>query len=487
MIGKTISHYKILEKLGEGGMGVVYKAKDTKLDRFVALKFLPLHLTKSQNERDRFIQEAKAASAINHPNVCVIHDIQEQDDPQFIIMEYVDGETLSDKIKAGNINKKVAIDYAIQIADALKAAHEKGIIHRDIKSENIMITSTGQVKVMDFGLAKLKGSLKLTKTSSTVGTLAYMSPEQIQGGEIDARSDIFSFGVVLYEMLSGRLPFQGEYDSAMMYSILNNDPELIIGMPNELAKVVIKILVKDPRERYYPIDKLITDLRTHKKEIETEALKQKISDEEKLSSIAVLPFINMSADKEQDYFCDGMTEEIINALSHIENLRVIARTSSFAFKDKQEDVREIGKKLDVEHLLEGSVRKAGNRLRITAQLVKVSDGSHLWSERYDRELKDVFDIQDEITLAIVDNLKVKLLRKEKATIFKRYTKDSEAYNMYIKGSYYWQLFTTAGYEKANECFQQAIEKDPNYALVYEMLCRVCLSRAFYENLPPHEA
>jgi len=265
MIGKIISHYKILEKLGEGGMGVVYKAQDTKLDRYVALKFLPPHLTKSQTEKERFIQEAKAASAINHPNVCIIYDFLEHDDQQFIIMEYVDGETLSDKIISGKSDKKEAIGYAIQIADALKTAHEKGIIHRDIKSENIMIASTGQVKVMDFGLAKLKGSLKLTKTSSTVGTLAYMSPEQIQGQEIDARSDIFSFGVVLYEMLSGHLPFQGEYDSAMMYSILNNEPEPIQkyypDSPSEIEQIIKKCLEKKIEDRYQSSEHIQTDLK----------------------------------------------------------------------------------------------------------------------------------------------------------------------------------------------------------------------------------
>jgi len=285
MIGKVISHYKILEKLGQGGMGVVYKAHDTKLDRFVALKFLPPHLTKSHTEKERFIQEAKAASAINHPNVCVIYDLQEHDDQQFIMMEYVDGETLSDKIKSDKIDKKEAIDYAIQIADALKAAHEKGIIHRDIKSENIMITSTGQAKVMDFGLAKLKGSLKLTKISSTVGTLAYMSPEQIQGGEIDARSDIFSFGVVLYEMLSGHLPFQGEYDSAMMYSILNNAPEPIQkyypDSPSEMIHILDRSLEKESGERYQSINDILIELKRLKRD----------SDKVSRKSLAELPIV----------------------------------------------------------------------------------------------------------------------------------------------------------------------------------------------------
>ncbi|MCJ7813072.1 protein kinase, partial [bacterium] len=271
MMGKTISHYKILEKLGEGGMGVVYKAQDTKLDRLVALKFLPIHLTASETDKARFLQEAKAASAsaINHPNVCVIHDIQEHDEQQFIVMEYVDGKTLRERIKEG-LKIKESIEYAIQIAEALEAAHEQSIIHRDIKSENIMINTKNQIKVMDFGLAKLKGALKLTKTSSTVGTLAYSSPEQIQGQEVDARSDIFSFGVVLYEMITGHLPFRGEYESAMVYSIVNEEPEPIQKhlpeISSEMIHILLRALEKNPEERYQSIHDILIDLRRVKKE-----------------------------------------------------------------------------------------------------------------------------------------------------------------------------------------------------------------------------
>ena len=270
MTGKTISHYKILSKLGEGGMGIVYKAEDTKLDRIVALKFLPCHLTANDTDKARFIQEAKAAAALNHPNVCVIHDIQEHDSQQFIVMEYVEGQTLRDRIKDERLKIKETIDYAIQTAEALRAAHAKDIIHRDIKSENIMVTSTGQIKVMDFGLAKLRGSVKLTKTSTTAGTLAYSSPEQIQGQKVDIRSDIFSFGVVLYEMLTGQLPFKGEYESAVIYSILDEEPEpvshLRSGVSDDLERIIHKALIKNPDDRYQHTDEMLVDLRSCKKE-----------------------------------------------------------------------------------------------------------------------------------------------------------------------------------------------------------------------------
>jgi len=392
MVGKTISHYKIIEKLGEGGMGVVYKAEDMKLDRFVALKFLPEHLVDDETALKRLLKEAKSASAINHNNVCTIYAIEEYEDTHFIVMEYVDGETLRKKAKGNPILVDDAIDYSVQICNGLKAAHDKDIIHRDIKSENIMINKDNVIKVMDFGLAKLKDEAGLTKTG-TAGTIAYMAPEQLQGFEIDTRTDIWSFGVVMYEMLIGQLPFKGEYESAMMYSIVNTEPEPMSDMPEDLEQIVFKSLAKNLDERYHNIEDVLSYLNKVKKELELKVSKEKTAQEKPKPSIAVLSFRNMSADPEQEYFCEGMAEEIINALTHIENLKVIARTSAFAFKDKHEDVREIGKKLDVENLLEGSVRKAGNRLRITAQLIKVSDGSHLWSDAYNREMEDVFAIQ----------------------------------------------------------------------------------------------
>ncbi len=490
MIGQTISHYKILEKLGEGGMGVVYKAEDTKLKRIVALKFLPRGLDAHEPERVRFLQEAQAASALNHPNVCTIYDIKEEADQHFIVMEYVDGVTLRQKI-VGVIHEspllvKTVVSYAIQIGEALQEAHSHGIVHRDVKPENIMVNTKNQIKVMDFGLAKLKGSLKLTRTSSTVGTLAYMAPEQIQGGEVDARGDIFSFGIVLYEMITGRLPFRGEHEAAMMYSILNEEPQHLSNfrtdIPEHLACIIYKSLQKDHTHRYQAIGELIGDL----KNLESGISEQVVRSTKKQPSIAVLPFGNLSADAEQEYFCDGLAEEIINTLSHIEDLRVVARTSAFTFKGKQEDIREIGRKLNVESVLEGSVRKSGNRLRITAQLINVADGYHLWSERYDRELEDVFVIQDEISLAIVNKLKVKLLGDDKAKFAKRYTKNFEVYDLYLKGRHYLNTVTEKGIRKSLEYFQQAIQKDPSFALAYVGVASVYNVFAVVGQVPSYE-
>jgi serine/threonine-protein kinase len=489
MIGKTISHYQILEKLGEGGMGVVYKAQDTKLDRIVALKFLPQHLTSASVEKERFVQEAKSASALNHPNITTIHEIDEFEGQMFIVMEYCEGKTLKQIIEKETLSIKKVLDIGIQICEGLAIAHEKGIVHRDIKSDNIMVTPRGQVKIMDFGLAKLKGATKLTTAGSTLGTAAYMSPEQASGEEVDCRSDIFSFGVVLYEMITGQLPFKGEHEAAMIYSILNETPEPLArykaNVQEGLQRIVDKAMEKNRDLRFQHVDDLRADLLKIKREFETSRVLP--STKKPQPSIAVLPFINLSADKEQEYFCDGMAEEIINALSQVEDLRVVARTSAFSFRGKEIDIREIGKKLNVQALLEGSVRKAGNRVRITAQLINVVDGYHLWSERFDRDLADVFAIQDEISLAIVDKLKVKLLGDEKEKMLKRYTQNLEAYDLYLKGRYHWNRRTPEALKKAMAHFEQVIRKDPDYALAYAGLadCYSMLAQVYV--LPPKEA
>jgi len=486
MIGNTISHYKILEKLGEGGMGVVYKAKDTKLDRLVALKFLPSHLTDDEEALNRLLKEAKSASKINHTNVCIIYDIKEYEDTQYIVMEYIEGKTLKDKIKIALLSVTETIEYSIQICNALKSAHDKSIIHRDIKSENIMINTDNVIKVMDFGLARIKDEARITKASTTAGTIAYMAPEQIKGEDIDHRVDIWALGVVLFEMLTGKFPFKGEYEAAISYSIVNTEPEPMKGVPAELELTVYKALSKNPDERYQNAGDILKDLKKLSKELES-----KISEDEEEKpkpSIAVLPFADMSPHKDQEYFCDGMSEEIINALTHIENLKVIARTSAFMFKGKHEDMREIGKKLDVEHLLEGSVRKAGNRLRITAQLIKVSDGSHLWSEKYDRELEDVFEIQDEISLAIVDTMKIKLFDEEKELVLKRYTENVEAHALYLKAFYHLNKMTDEEFAKGIEYLKQSIEIDPEYALAYAGISMYYSSRlGLYGIIPPDKA
>ena len=456
-----LGKYEILGELGRGGMGVVYKAEDTRLKRTVALKFLPAELTKNQEAKDRFSQEAQAAAALEHPNICTVYEVDEAEGQTFIAMSYVEGQSLKDKLKEGPIASDEAANITLQVAKGLKEAHEKGIIHRDIKPANIMITEKGQAKITDFGLAKLSWGTDLTKSPTIMGTVAYMSPEQARGEEVDHRTDIWSLGVILYEMLVGERPFQKSHEQALIFSIVNEKPRPISSLrtniPSHLERIVEKALSKTPNSRYQSMQDLIQDLGQPQKATLSKAKR----------SIAVLPFTNMSGDPEQEYFCDGITEELINSLTQIKDLRVIARTSSFMFKGKQEDIREIGAKLNVETLLEGSVRKSGNRLRITAQLIDVSDGSHLWSDRYDREMEDIFTIQDEISLAIVDKLKIELLGTEKAGLVKRYTENVEAYNFYLKGRYFCRNQRThEGLNKSLEFYQKAIREDPEFALAY---------------------
>ena len=509
MIGKTISHYKILEKLGEGGMGEVYLADDLKLERKVAIKFLPQHLTKDKENVERFEREAKAAAALNHPNIITIYDVLEADSQICTVMEYVDGESLRNKMDKGKLDNNEVIEITKQICEGLEKAHQANIVHRDIKPENILINADNRVKILDFGLAKLKGVSKLTKETSTLGTIHYMAPEQIQGKDVDHRSDIWSFGVVLFEMLTGKLPFTGDYEQAIMYSILNDPPELPSEIPAKLKHMLATCLEKDPAKRHPQIEDIFKSLKYNKEEKKSNLFKKSIlfkallplilisiiflsaiyfiilrpNTEKALitqkfwkNSIAVLPFADMSPQKDQEYFCDGIAEEILNKLSHIEGLKVIARTSSFQFKGKQTDIAEIGDKLDVSTILEGSVRKAGNTLRITAQLINVSDRSHIWSNTFDRELQDILSIQDEIAFSIVDHLRGKLLMDEKKIIGKRYTQNLEAYQDFLRGRYRLNKLTIEDMKKSVEYFNSAIEKDPDFALAY------CGLAHAYDNL-----
>ncbi len=485
MIGKTILHYKIHEKLGEGGMGEVYLAEDTRLKRHVAIKWLPEQLSLNVEDRQRLHTEAQAAAALNHPNLATIFAIEEIEERPFIVMEYIEGEELSDHFEKGQLSSDAVIPIALQIAEGLQAAHQKGVVHRDIKSANIMINNAGQVKIMDFGLATFADQSGLKERGLISGTAAYMSPEQANGETVDHRSDIWSLGVVLFELLTGELPFQGDYAQALFYAILSEAPqkldEMGVDAPEILQSVLDKALAKDREQRYQQLTELIADLK-------------QVADwaplvEDTPPSLAVLPFKNISAQKEQEYFCDGMTEELIDALSRVENWRVVSRTSVFALKEQLGDVREIGERLNVSHLIEGSVRQVGNRVRVSAQLINVADGFHLWSEKYDRELDDIFAIQDDIAQAIVEKLKMKLSSGESASLFKRYTDNKEAYQLYLKGRYFLNRGTSVDSQKSIEYFEEALEKDINYTLAYSGLADayILLGGTFSAPLSPQEA
>ena len=489
MIGKTISHYKILEKIGEGGMGVVYKGEDAKLRRVVALKFLPEGLMKDPEAKERFVQEAQAAAALDHPNICTVHEIDEAEDQTFIAMAYIQGESLRDIIGSGALEMDRAVKIAMQIAEGLREAHKRGVIHRDIKPANIILTESEQAKIMDFGLAKLVWGVDLTKTAVIMGTVAYMSPEQAKGEAVDQRTDIWSFGAMLYEMLSGERPFKNRHDHALLHSLLYEEPEPIGNLrkdlPVGLDNIVAKCLQKDPKDRYRDMESLLGDLKSFSVEYKPDSSRLETADK-KVPSIAVLPFVNMSVDPDNEYFSDGLSESIINVLTQLNNFKVVARTSAFSFKGKDVNIQDIGKELNVENVLEGSVQKAGNRLRITAQLISVKDGYHLWSEKFDRTLDDVFAIQDEISLQIVDKLKIKLGSEEKSMLVKRYTEDIEAYNLYLKGLYNLAQITKEGVDKALDLFHQVIKKDPTYALAYAGISDCHARNTWYYYRPPKE-
>jgi TolB-like protein/predicted Ser/Thr protein kinase len=469
VIGRTISHYKIFEKLGEGGTGVVYRAEDTKLKRTVALKFLSVELTQDPEAKRHFIQEAQAASALDHANICTVYEVDEVEEEAFIAMAYVDGISLQKKVELGPLDCIEAVTIAIQVAEGLREAHKKGLVHHNIEPGNVMLTSIGHAKIMDFGLAKCLGLGPGGESDLGLGTVMYMSPEQATKGDIDHRTDIWSLCAVLYEMVTGRAAFKEDCMEAVVHSILNEEPQSMAsiqpGVPSVLERVVRKALAKNPGGRQQSMDELLAEFQSVRNEL-CLAAGSGPSVSIAQPSIAVLPFANITDDKEQEYFCDGIAEDITNYLARVQGLRVAALKSAFAFKGRHEDVRKIGRELGVEALLEGSVRKAGGRLRISAQLVKVADGYHVWSERYDRELKDVFAIQDEIAQQIVLALKLELTERDKLTLRKGRTGDVLAYDFYLRGRKFLYLVQRRSYGFAAEMFSRAIEKDPGYALAY---------------------
>ena len=450
--GKTIAgKYKILEEIGRGGMGVVYRAEDIKLKRTVALKFLPPELIQDQEAKQRFIQEAQAAAALNHPNICTIYEVDESDDQMFISMEYIEGQTLKDKLASGPINIDEATVIATQVAQGLDKAHKKGIIHRDIKPANIMINDDGQAKITDFGLAKLSRGVDLTKTSSFMGTVAYMSPEQAKGEAVDHRTDIWSLGAMMYEMLAGERPFTKSSEHALIYSILNEEPQDLFtlrpDLPLHIQNVVQKALAKDADYRYADIQSLLQDLEPP----------LSINLPKTSCSIVVLPFDDMSPNKDNEYFSDGLTEEVISDLSQVNELCVISRNSAMALKGTKKNTKTIRKELNVQYVLEGSVRKAGNDLRITAQLIDATTDIHLWAEKYKGKLDDIFDIQEKVSRSIVDALRLELSPEENKKISQRPHEDVHAYECYMKARQEIYRWTEDSLNHALQILQNGLE------------------------------
>ncbi len=503
MIGQKILHYNIVAKLGEGGMGVVYKAEDTKLKRDVAIKFLPRQIAASEDERERFKIEAQAAAALNHPRIATIHAIEEVDDELFIVMEYIEGRELRAMMDslAKVQNPRKVLDIATQIAEGLQAAHEKHITHRDIKSANIMITDKGQVKIMDFGLAKIGGGAQLTKDHSTLGTAAYMSPEQAQGKTVDHRTDIWSFGVVLYEMVSGRLPFKGDYEQAVLYSIMHEQAEPITNLrpdvPAGLEQIVKKTLVKNPSERYRQVDEMLADLRSLRKELESGstitkrtqagARPKRRARRKRIQSLVVLPLTNLSCDPEQEYFADGMTEALIANLAKLRALRIISRTSAMRYKGSNNSLPEIAEELNVDAVLEGSVLRVGRRVRITTQLIHAATDTHLWAESYERDLQDILLLQSEVAQTVAREIQVAVTPEEKKRLASSRRVNPEAYEAYFKGRFHYWKMSPEDLDKALEYYNLALEKDPDYALAYTGIGDVWGARGCWGFVLPHEA
>ena len=503
IIGRTLSHYRVKSKLGSGGMGVVYEAEDTSLGRNVALKFLPAEMAQDAMLLERFQREARASSALNHPGICTVYAIDQHEGQHFIAMELLEGETLAERIRRGTFDLALLLSVGIQLADALESAHAKGIVHRDVKPANIFINSRGQAKILDFGLAKmdrgqnLSGQSQadtamrdeLTKAGTVVGTVSYMSPEQARAQLTDARTDIFSLGAVMYQMATGTLPFQGETSAVIFDNILNHDPspahQINPALPAELTRILGKALEKDRTLRYQSATDLKTDLLRLKRDADSGGRRVTESGDTRKAaattqkSIAVLYFENLSGIKEDEYLRDGITEDIVTELSKIKGLQIFSRATVLAYRDKTVTPATIGQQLNAAYVLTGSLRRAGTRIRINAQLVDTQTDFPLWSERYDREMKDVFEVQDEIARRIAEALRITLTPQEQQALATKPTENLQAYDLYLRGRSYTRRLTRQDLEFALSMFENAVTLDPDFALAHAAIAIAC---AQYHNL-----